>query len=162
MTVWPRITGLKSLPQYYLSDFHFPHRKCYLVFSVLVWTTGDYQVTGLVLGALLVQIEEVGSHNPVYADPSTPQALIPACIGARQNDPSQAYGSLNGKRLTIFPIAVSLISSWYLEWVFPWLLESWQKCSGYRLCTRFFPKSFERIKYLPACLHPCWGSSEGE
>jgi hypothetical protein len=59
----------------------------------------------------VVQIEEVVSHNPLYADPSIPQALIPACTGARQNDPSQAYGSLNTKLLTIFPIAVSLITS---------------------------------------------------
>ncbi len=63
------------------------------------------------LGALLVQIEEVVSHYRLYADLSIAQALIPACTGARQNDPSQAYGRLNQKLLTIFPIAVSLITS---------------------------------------------------
>jgi hypothetical protein len=145
-SVWPWMTLLKLRPPYYLSDFQFPHGKCYLVFSVLVWTTGDCWVTGLFLGALLVQMEEVVSHYPLYADPSIPEAVIPACIGARQNDPSQAYGSLNQKLLTVFPIAVSLITSWYLEQVFPWLLESWQKTLRIQTFVQgSFPKISSRL-----------------
>jgi hypothetical protein len=65
----------------------------------------------LFLGALLVQIEEVASHNPFMQIPQYLRLGFQLVQEPGKMTHHKLIGSLNGKLVTIFPIAVSLITS---------------------------------------------------